>query len=308
MTAPRAIANAGADRLHVEPQFDSVTGTVSYIVLDRSSGSCALIDTVLDYSAGAARISHAGADRLAARVLELGAKVEWILETHVHADHLSAAPYLKAKLGGRIGIGAHIRAVQETFGAMFHGDGGFASDGAGFCSLFEDDARFAIGTLDVTVMHTPGHTPACVSYIVSDGDASDACTRHAAFVGDTLFMPDFGTARCDFPGGDARQLYRSIARLLRLSDDTLVYTGHDYPPGGRAPAFRATVAEQRDGNIHLRGAVTEDAFVAMRTARDATLAVPALILPSVQVNMRGGQLPDADATGRRYLKIPLDVF
>lgn len=180
MNAQQAIANADAGRLHFEPKFDSDGGAVSYIVLDRYSGSGALIDTVFDYSAAAARISHTGADRLAARVMELGAKVEWILETHVHADHLSAAAYLKAKLDGRIGIGAHIRAVQETFGAMFNGDGGFASHGEGFCSLFEDGARFAISTLDVTIMHTPDHTPACVSYIVSDGDAGDTCTRHAA--------------------------------------------------------------------------------------------------------------------------------
>jgi len=302
-----ATSDKAVDRLHIEAQHDGATGTVSYIVLDLATSNCALIDTVLNYSAAAGRISHVAADRLAARVAQLNARVEWILETHVHADHMSAAPYLKAKLGGKIAIGADVRVVQRTLGRLFLGNE-HAAEGKEFCHLFQDGEHFTIGSLRATVMHTPGHTPACVSYIVSEGEGRPGVARLAAFVGDTLFMPDYGTARCDFPGGDAHVLYHSISRILSLPEDTVIYTGHDYAPGGREPAFTATVSEQRRNNIHVRDAVSEDEFVAMRTARDAALPIPNLMLPSVQVNLRAGNLPAADTDGRRYLKIPLDVL
>jgi glyoxylase-like metal-dependent hydrolase (beta-lactamase superfamily II) len=296
--------HTGPRGLHIEGHFDLDTSTVSYLVLDPASRRCALIDTVLDYDPASGRTSHAGADRLAARVDALGARLDWILETHVHADHLSAAPYLQSVLGGRTGVGERIATVQRAFGALYHAGPDFRVDGSQFDCLFGDGATFAIGTLAVTVIHTPGHTPACVSYLVtaSDGGAG------AVFVGDTLFMPDFGTARCDFPGGDARQLYRSIRRLLALPPATRMYTGHDYQPGKRAVAFESTVQQQRELNIHVGGATSAAHFVAMRTARDATLAMPALMLPAVQVNMRGGHLPAPEANGVRYLKIPLNAL
>jgi glyoxylase-like metal-dependent hydrolase (beta-lactamase superfamily II) len=286
---------------HVEPHFDPATGTVSYLVMDPHTRACALIDTVLGYGASSGRTDHAAADALIARVRALDARLEWILETHVHADHLSAAAYLQGTLGGRTGIGARITQVQATFAQLFDVGRDVPADGSQFDRLFEDGDTIPLGRLTLSVLHTPGHTPACVSYVV-DG------TPGAAFVGDTLFMPDFGTARCDFPGGDARQLYRSIRKVLALPDDTVLYTGHDYQPGGRAPRFSTTVAGQRAHNLHLGGDVSEDAFVAMRTARDATLALPALMLPSVQVNIRGGRLPARAANGIAYLKIPLDAL
>ena len=286
--------------LQVEGYYDADSGTVSYLLLDTASRQCALVDSVLDYDHKAGRTGTRSADRLVARVRELGAAVAWILETHVHADHLSAAPYLKAQLGGRLGIGQHITGVQRVFGKLFNA-GAMACDGSQFDHLFADDERFAIGTLRCRALHTPGHTPACMSYLVSDGAHS------AAFVGDTLFMPDYGTARCDFPGGDAATLYRSIRRVLGLPPDTRLYMCHDYLPGGRELRYVSTVAEERAHNIHVRDGVSEADFVAMRTARDATLAMPTLILPAVQVNMRAGHLPEPEANGTRYLKIPLDV-
>ena len=288
--------------LQVEGFFDQATSTVSYIVLDQATGQCALLDSVLDYDPKAARTSHASADRLIARVRELGATVQWLLETHVHADHLSAAPYLKRALGGRMGIGQHITAVQKVFGALFNAGEAFARDGRQFDHLFADGETFAIGALQARALHTPGHTPACMTYVVSDAEHS------AAFVGDTLFMPDYGTARCDFPGGDARTLYRSINKVLSLPPETRLYMCHDYQPGGRAVQFVSTVAEQRAGNIHVRNGISEDQFVAMRQARDATLEMPVLILPSVQVNMRAGEMPPPESNGTRYLKIPLNVL
>ncbi|UFH50464.1 MBL fold metallo-hydrolase [Pseudomonas sp. KNUC1026] len=287
--------------LHVEGFFDPATHNVSYLVLDTSTQQCALIDSVLDYDPSAGRTSTASADRLIARVRELEASVQWLLETHVHADHLSAAPYLKAQLGGRTGIGQQISTVQQVFGELFNAGQEMARDGSQFDHLFTDQEAFAIGSLSCTALHTPGHTPACMTYVVRAGD------RTAAFVGDTLFMPDYGTARCDFPGGDASTLFRSIDKVLSLPADTCLYTCHDYQPGGRAVQFASTVAEQREGNVHLRGGVSEQAFVAMRNQRDATLGMPTLLLPSVQVNMRAGQLPEPEANGTRYLKIPLDV-
>jgi len=288
--------------IQVEGYHDADTGTVSYLLLDPASKQCALIDSVLDYDHKAGRTATRSADALIARVRALGASVAWILETHVHADHLSAAPYLKAQLGGRIGIGRHITTVQRVFGALFNA-AAMAHDGSQFDHLFGDDEAFAVGTLACRALHTPGHTPACMSYVVGDGVGAHS----VAFVGDTLFMPDYGTARCDFPGGDAATLYRSIRRVLALPADTTLYMCHDYLPGGRALRYASSVAEQRADNIHVRDGVGEADFVAMRTARDATLAMPALILPAVQVNMRAGQLPEPEDNGVRYLKIPLDA-
>ncbi len=291
--------------LRAEGFFDAATWTVSYIVLDRSTKRCAIVDSVLDYDPKSGRTSHASADHLIARVRELEASVDWILETHVHADHLSAAPYLKEHLGGRLGIGEHIRTVQAVFGQLFNAGPDFARDGRQFDHLFTDGERFRIGGLEARAMHTPGHTPACMTYVVRDPAAADE--PGAAFVGDTLFMPDYGTARCDFPGGDARTLYRSINKVLSLPPDTLLYMCHDYQPGGREVRFVSTVAEERANNVHVRNGIGEEEFVAMRHARDATLGMPMLILPSVQVNMRAGQLPEPEDNGTRYLKIPLNA-
>lgn len=287
--------------LQVEGFFDAATSTVSYIVLDTATKQCAIVDSVLDYDPKSGRTSHVSADLLIRRVRELGATVQWILETHVHADHLSAAPYLKQKLGGQLGIGQHITTVQKVFGTLFNAGSGFARDGRQFDHLFADDETFAIGKLKVRAMHTPGHTPACMTYVVSDA------VRSAAFVGDTLFMPDYGTARCDFPGGDARTLYRSINKVLSLPPETVLYMCHDYQPGGREVQFVSSVAEEREKNLHVRNGISEEEFVAMRHARDATLDMPTLILPSVQINMRAGELPEPEANGTRYLKIPLNV-
>ncbi|BBR51742.1 MULTISPECIES: MBL fold metallo-hydrolase [Pseudomonas] len=288
--------------LHVEALYDKVTSTISYLVLDRSSGQCALIDSVLDYDPKSGRTSTESADALIARVQALGAQVQWILETHVHADHLSAAAYLKEKLGGHVAIGALITQVQKTFGELFNEAPGFARDGSQFDVLLEDEEIFLIGNLRARALHTPGHTPACMSYVVED------CGEMAVFVGDTLFMPDYGTARCDFPGADARTLYRSIRRLLAFPDTTQLFMCHDYLPGGREMRFVTTVAEQRASNIHIHQGISEDDFVAMREARDATLEMPVLILPSVQVNMRSGQFPEPEGNGVSYLKIPLNVL
>lgn len=283
----------------ITPFFDPATFTYSYVVSDPDSGRCAIIDSVLDYDAASGRTSHAGAERIVAHVRAQGLTVDWLLETHVHADHLSAAPYLRQELGGRLAIGAQITQVQRTFGELFNAGSGFARDGRQFDRLFADGERFRIGGLDAQALHTPGHTPACMTYVVGD----------AAFVGDTLFMPDYGTARCDFPGGDARVLYRSIQRLFALPDATRLFLCHDYKAPGREHFhYQSTVAEQRAHNVHVREGVGEDAFVAMRRQRDATLGMPALILPSVQVNMRGGELPPPEDNGVRYLKVPLNVL
>ncbi|MBV8037681.1 MAG: MBL fold metallo-hydrolase [Pelomonas sp.] len=291
--------------MRVEGFFDAATWTVSYLVLDRGTLQCALVDSVLDYDPRSGRTGTASADRLIARVRELGAQVQWVLETHVHADHLSAAPYLRQALGGKLAIGRHITAVQQVFGQLFNAGPGFARDGRQFDHLFQDDEAFAIGGLRARALHTPGHTPACMTYVVTDGEGADADI--AAFVGDTLFMPDYGTARCDFPGGDARTLYRSIGKVLNLPPRTRLYMCHDYQPGGRELQFVSTVADERAHNIHVRDGIGEDDFVAMRQARDATLGMPALILPSVQVNMRAGELPPAEDNGMHYLKIPLNA-
>ena len=288
--------------MQIEGFFDPATWTISYLLLDTRTMNCAIIDSVLDYDPKSGRTRTHSADRLITRVRELDASLQWILETHVHADHLSAAPYLKAQLGGRVAIGAQITAVQKVFGKLFNAGDDFATDGSQFDCLLADNESFNIGALEVRALHTPGHTPACMSYVVSDGEAS------VAFVGDTLFMPDYGTARCDFPGGDARTLYRSIQRILSLPGETRLYICHDYLPGGREVKFVSSVAEERAENIHIHAGVDEDAFVAMRQARDATLEMPVLILPSVQVNMRAGQLPAPEANGTRYIKIPINAL
>lgn len=285
---------------YVEGFFDPETHTVSYLVLDEATRQCALIDSVLDYDPKSGRTTTTSADKLMARVIELGAKVEWILETHVHADHLTAAPYLKEKLGGTIGIGSQITAVQEVFGTLFNIGGEMPRDGSQFDHLFVNDESFTVGTLQCRALHTPGHTPACMTYVISHGQET------AAFVGDTLFMPDYGTARCDFPGGNAHALFRSINKVLSLPANTLLYTCHDYQPDGREVQFSSTVAEQRADNVHVRNGISEEAFVTMRTQRDASLDMPTLILPSVQVNMRAGHFPEPESNGTCYLKIPLN--
>ncbi|MGB6176812.1 MAG: MBL fold metallo-hydrolase [Methylocella sp.] len=278
------------------PFFEKVTETFSYLVIDPPAQTAAIIDPVLDYDPAAGRIRTHSADAIAKIVQAEELRVEWILETHVHADHLSAAGYLKKKLGGVLGIGSNVRQVQQILGNLFN-DKPAIPPGAGFDHLFDDGETFRVGTLDVKALYTPGHTPADMSYMLED----------AVFVGDTLFMPDYGTARCDFPGGDARALYRSIRRLLELPPQTRLFMCHDYAPGGRAHAFETTVANERAQNVHVHDGVTEDAFVARRTARDATLGTPRLFLPSLQVNMRAGELPPPESNGRRYFKIPIDA-
>ncbi|MFG0416301.1 MBL fold metallo-hydrolase [Ectopseudomonas khazarica] len=279
--------------------FDPATYTYSYVVIDPTSQHCAIIDSVLDYDAASGRTSHASAERIVAFVRARDLHVEWLLETHVHADHLSAAPYLKRELGGQLAIGENIRVVQNTFGKLFNAGSEFATDGSQFDRLLRDGDEFRIGELRGRALHTPGHTPACMTYLIGD----------AGFVGDTLFMPDYGTARCDFPGGDAHVLFQSIQKLFALPDDTRLFMCHDYKAAGRDD-FRnqTTVAEQRAHNVHVHQGIAEADFVAMRRERDATLGMPNLILPSVQVNMRAGQLPPAEGNGTRYLKIPLDVL
>ncbi len=279
----------------VKAFFDEATFTVSYVVKDPGSVSAAIIDSVLDYDPKSGRTDTTSADEIIAYVKKNGLKIEWLLETHAHADHLSAAPYIQTELGGTTAIGSNITEVQDVFARLFNVEKGFQTDGRQFEHLFEDGEEFKIGGLTLRAMHTPGHTPACMTY-VTDG---------AAFVGDTLFMPDFGTARADFPGGDARTLYQSIQKVLALPDDTTLYMCHDYKAPGRDEyAWETTVAEQKAANVHVGEGKTEDDFVTMREARDATLEMPTLILPSVQVNIRAGEMPPAEDNGVSYLKIP----
>ncbi|MDO9323003.1 MAG: MBL fold metallo-hydrolase [Pseudomonas sp.] len=283
----------------VEAFFDPATFTYSYVVSDPQSKRCAIVDPVLDYDPAAGRTSHASADRLIAYVREQGLTLDWLLETHVHADHLSAAAYIKQVLGGRLAIGAQITQIQTTFGTLFNAGDEFATDGRQFDQLFSDGDSFSVGSIVARVLHTPGHTPACLTYVIGD----------AAFIGDTLFMPDYGTARCDFPGGDARTLYQSIQKLFALPDSSRLFMCHDYKaPGRDQHLYQSSVAEQRAHNVHAHAGIEEDAFVAMRRARDASLGMPVLILPAVQVNMRGGELPPAESNGVRYLKVPLNVL
>ena len=281
----------------VESFFDPVTNTVSYVVIDPQSRRCALVDSVLDYDAASGHTSYAGAQKLVDFVRAQNLTVDWLLETHVHADHLSAAPWLQEQVGGKLAIGDHIRTVQHTFGKVFNAGTDFARDGSQFDHLFHDGDRYQVGELQASALHTPGHTPACMSHLIGD----------ALFVGDTLFMPDYGTARCDFPGGDARTLYRSIRKLLALPDETRVFLCHDYLPEGRDRfCWQTTIGEQRRHNIHVHEGISEAQFVAMREERDANLGMPRLILPSVQVNMRAGHLPPPEDNGVRYMKIPLN--
>ena len=282
----------------VKAFFDPATWTVSYVVFDAPGGHCALVDSVLDYDPKSGRTRTDSADQLIAFVREQNLTVDWILETHAHADHLSAAPYLRKHLGGKIAIGGKITQVQNVFKGIFHLEPEFATNGSQFDHLFEDGDTFAIGTLQAQALSVPGHTPACMAYQVGD----------AVFVGDTLFMPDVGTARCDFPGGNAHTLYQSVRKLLSLPPKTRLFMCHDYPPEGREAQWECTVADQRARNIHVHDGVSEAEFVAMRTKRDAGLAMPVLILPSVQVNIRAGELPPPEANGVSYLKIPLNAL
>ena len=280
----------------VKAFFDEPTNTASYVVRDPDSAHCAIIDSVLDLDFASGRTATLAADRLIRHVEENDLIVDWILETHVHADHLSAAPYLQERLGGKTGIGAGITEVQEVFGKVFNAGTAFERDGSDFDQLFREQDRFEIGGISGFVLHTPGHTPACLTYVIGD----------AAFVGDTLFMPDYGTARCDFPGGSARQLWQSIQKILELPDGTRIFTCHDYKAEGRDEfAWESTVGEQKARNKHVANA-TEDEFVEMRETRDATLSMPRLIVPSIQVNMRAGKMPEPEDNGTVYLKVPIN--
>lgn len=286
-------------RPEVTSFFDPDTNTVSHVVRDPASKTCAIIDSVLDFDPASGRTTDRSASELIRFVRDNDLEVQWLLETHAHADHLSAAPLLQDQLGGRLAIGERITVVQETFGKVFNAGDAFARDGSQFDQLFADGDRFRIGGLEAIALHVPGHTPACMAYVIGD----------AVFPGDTLFMPDYGTARCDFPGGDAATLYQSIQRLLRLPDETRMFLCHDYKaPGRDAYAWTTTVGAERTANVHVHEGVSEADFVAMREARDATLPMPRLLLPSVQVNMRAGHLPEPEDNGTRYLKLPVDAL
>ena len=276
--------------------FDEGSNTISYIVRDPGSDACAVIDAVMEIDYAAGRLTFEGADAMIARIRQEGWTLEWLIETHIHADHLSGAPYIQNALGGRIGIGEQVTEVQETFGKIFNEGTEFQRDGSQFDRLFSDGDSYRIGGLTAHVMHTPGHTPACMTHVIGD----------AAFVGDTLFMPDGGSARADFPGGDARTLYRSVRRVLELPGETRLFMCHDYGPNGREIRWETSVADERAHNIHIRDGVDEDTFVAMREARDETLAMPKLIIPSLQVNMRAGKLPPAEDDGKVFLKVPIN--
>lgn len=281
----------------VKAFFDEATNTISYVVVDPAGSQCAIIDSVLDFDYASGRTDTTSADAIIEYIKENSLEVAWVLETHVHADHLSAAPYLQERLGGRIGIGSNITIVQDTFGKVFNEGTEFQRDGSQFDALFEDGDSFHIGQLRGDVLHTPGHTPACMTYVIGD----------AAFVGDTLFMPDFGTARCDFPGGSADTMYDSVQRILALPEETRIFVGHDYKaPGRDIYAWESTVGEQKARNVHVGGGTPREEFVEMREGRDATLDMPKLIVPSLQVNMRAGNMPDPDENGDVFLKVPVN--
>lgn len=292
-------ARGGTQAPIVKAFFDEPTFTATYVVHDPATRRAAIVDSVLDFDQPSGRTTTASADAIIAYAHEQGLSVDWLLETHAHADHLSAAPYLQEKLGGKIAIGREILTVQNVFGKIFNEGTEFARDGSQFDRLFEDGDRFLVGQIPAIALHVPGHTPADLAYVIGD----------AAFVGDTLFMPDYGTARADFPGGDAHRLYRSIRRLMRLPDETRVFLCHDYKAPGRDQyVWETTIGAERQSNVHVHEGVSEEEFVAMRTRRDATLAMPRLILPSIQVNMRGGRLPPPEGNGTSYLKLPLNVL
>ncbi|HRX41101.1 MAG TPA: MBL fold metallo-hydrolase [Parvularculaceae bacterium] len=279
--------------------FDEPTFTVSYVVVDPATKKCAVVDSVLDYDPASGRTNTESADEVIGFIKREGLELEWILETHVHADHLSAAPYIKERLGGKVAIGSNITVVQETFGKIFNAGTEFERDGSQFDALFRDGDVFHLGTINARAIHTPGHTPACMTYLIGD----------AGFVGDTMFMPDYGTARADFPGGDAHTLYKSIQKIFALPDATRLFMCHDYKAPGRDEyRWETTVGDEKKSNIHVHDGISEEEFVAMRTARDKTLSMPRLILPSVQVNMRAGELPPAEDNGVHYLKMPINVF
>ena len=279
--------------------FDENTNAACYILKDPSSNACAVVDSILDFDVASGRTHTAHADMLIREIQSNDWSLDWVIETHVHADHLSAAPYLAEQIGGKIAIGANIESVQKVFGKIFNAGTEFQMDGSQFDSLFQDEDIFQIGNMPVTVMHTPGHTPACVTYVVGD----------SAFIGDTLFMPDFGTARADFPGGSAKDLYNSIQRILALPDETRLFLCHDYKAPGRDKfCWETTVAEEKANNIHVGGGKSEEEFVSFRTARDAKLSMPRLIIPSIQVNMRAGQMPPPEEDGDVYLKVPINKF
>ncbi len=291
-------ASPAPDKPQVHGLFDPATWTVTYVVHNGPGSACAIIDSVLDYDPKSGRTRTQSADQVIAYVREHRLEVKWILETHAHADHLSAAPYLKKHLGGQIGIGKQITSVQKVFKGIFNLEPEFKLDGSQFDKLLADGESFAIGELQGSVLAVPGHTPACVAYQIGD----------AVFVGDTLFMPDVGTARCDFPGGDANTLYQSTRKILSLPPQTRLFMCHDYPPNGRPVAFECTVADQRAGNIHVRDGISQEQFVKMRTTRDATLEMPVLILPAVQINIRAGEMPPKEDNGTAYVKIPLNAL
>ena len=287
-------------RLDVVPDvtafFDAATNTISYVVEDPASTACAIIDPVMDFDNASGRTGFVSADKMIAHITSRGRTLEWLIETHAHADHLSAAPYIQGKLGGKIAIGEAIRVVQDEFGKIFNEGTEFQRDGSQFDRLLGDGDSYTIGTMTAFALHTPGHTPACMTHVIGN----------AAFVGDTLFMPDGGSARADFPGGDAGALYRSIRRVLALPGAMRLFMCHDYGPNGREIRWETTVADERAHNIHVRDGISEDDFVAMRTARDKTLGMPKLIIPAIQVNMRAGHLPEPDLAGKRYLKVPIN--
>jgi glyoxylase-like metal-dependent hydrolase (beta-lactamase superfamily II) len=285
--------------ISVKTFFDTETNNATHLVCDNETRACAIIDSVLDFDLAAGKTATRSADEIIFYVNNEGLKVDWILETHVHADHLTASSYMKEKLGGKIGIGSGVVDVQNTFGAIYNLGNEFTPDGSQFDVLFADNDRFSIGNLEARVIHTPGHTPACATYVIGD----------CAFTGDTFFMPDSGTARCDFPGGSASRLYSSLQKILALPSDTRLFLNHDYGCGGsRDCCWETTVAEQRDNNIHVGGSKSAKEFIAMREERDATLSMPRLVLPAIQVNMRAGELPPKESNGRRFLKIPLNAF
>ncbi|MFK8041132.1 MBL fold metallo-hydrolase [Congregibacter sp.] len=286
---------ATADVTHF---FDAPTNTLTYVVKDPDSNACAIVDSVLNLDYPSGTVSYEGADTVIDHIQTQGLSLEWILETHVHADHLSAAPYLQQKLGGKIAIGSEITTVQTVFGAVFNSEEGFLRDGSQFDVLLSEGDSINIGSLEGYAMHTPGHTPACMAYVLGD----------AAFVGDTLFMPDFGTARCDFPGGDAATLFRSIKRILALPEATRIFVCHDYMPNDRELQFETSVSAELEANIHVKAGISEEEFVAMREKRDKTLGMPNLILPSLQINMRAGHVPPPESGDRFFLKLPLNAF
>ena len=295
--AAEIVQQADPAAVQVRSFFDEATFTVTHVLSDPATGKAVIIDSVLDFDPASGRTSTSSADAVIAYIREQDLEVEWLLETHAHADHLSAAPYLKEQLGGKLAIGRHILTVQETFGKIFNEGTRFARDGSQFDHLFDEGDRFSVGSIPAIALHVPGHTPADMAYVIGD----------TVFIGDTLFMPDYGSARADFPGGDAHVLYRSVRRLLSLPEASRLFLCHDYKaPGRDTYAWETTVAEQRSGNVHLHDGISEEDFVAMRKARDATLDMPRLILPSIQVNMRGGHFPEPEDNGVSYLKLPLN--